>query len=90
MTVKNGDMPAMPVFNSDGFISNNESGSLSGEGMGLTKREQFAMAAMQGILSSKHYLDFCNESKRNDKSNAAAEIATKHADALLDELERTK
>lgn len=46
----------------------------------LTKREKFAMAAMQGILSSIKYVP-------NDEGvkNIASQ-ATKQADALLNEL----
>lgn len=73
--IKNGDLPAMPI-------------ELSGFGQyapeahaGLTKREMFAMAAMQG---------FCqiNLTFKNKQSLAAQAVEV--ADALLAELERTK
>lgn len=59
----------------------------------LTKREQFAMAAMQGILASEYYGDFCNDGNKhtgNTRQSGAAASAVAHADALLAELERTK
>jgi len=51
--MKNGDMPVTPVFNDHGKIQSfrDAEGNLS-MATGLTKREAFAMAAMQGILSS--------------------------------------
>jgi hypothetical protein len=46
--MRNADMPAMP---SDDVYAN--SGDLIARGgIGLTKREAFAMAAMQGLLAS--------------------------------------
>ena len=47
---------------------------------GLTKREEFAKAAMQGM---------CGDSSRDGSHQAFAEDAVKFADALLAELERT-
>ena len=47
---------------------------------GLTKREMFAMAAMQGILT---------RSANTDRSSIAR-YSVEYADALLTELERTK
>ena len=74
--MKNGDLPAMPI-ELNGF------GQFAPEAyIGLTKREMFAMAAMQGLIAS----DTCgtlHEPRR-------AELAVKQADALLAELERTK
>ena len=74
MSIKNGDLPAMPI-------------ELNGFGLyepaaytGLTKREQFAMAAMQGILA-------CDNS---EFTHIAAQRAVEFANALLAELERTK
>ena len=75
----NGDTPAMPVVTEAYEYLESE---------GLTKREQFSMAAMQGILASKWYGDFTGSSQYDDKPDAAAEMAVKHADALLAELEK--
>jgi hypothetical protein len=45
MTIKNGDLPAMPTQVNGGDLYG-----------GLTKREQFAMAAMQSLIASlPHY-----------------------------------
>jgi hypothetical protein len=76
--IKNADTPANPTHysnftnahgGSDEFYSNNE---------GLTKREAFAMAAMQGIIAS----DVENVYTTTD----IAEISVTQADALLKEL----
>lgn len=80
--MKNGDMPAMPVFNDCGQVSQVESGCLYGDGMGLTKREYFAALAMQGLLAS--------DVNANLHQNDCVNIAVKHADALLAELEKDK
>lgn len=74
MTIKNGDMPASPSMkgNSFGKAANT---TFHPEG-GLTKREQFAMAAMQG---------FCADGGMDPQKipQGAVEVA----DALLKELE---
>jgi len=74
-TMKNADMPAMPI-------------ELSGFGLyapeahyGLTKREMFAMAAMNGSMS--------NPDDRYTYEQMA-KYSVEYADALLAELERTK
>ena len=47
------------------------------------------MAAMQGILSSKYYGELCDESTtKNTNIEGCADMAVKHADALLKELEK--
>jgi len=76
MATKNGDLPAMPttIFQQIGDIAECHSAG------GFTKREQFAMAAMQGLCATGQYGDFQH----------VAEDACKAADALLAELERTK
>jgi hypothetical protein len=75
--MKSGDLPAMPQTNSDSMCM--QTGAPKPMHSGLTKREMFAMAAMQGILS-------CDNS---EFTNVAAISAVAHADALLAELERT-
>ena len=55
MNVNNGDMPAMPIFDSDGFTTQVYDSDYA---VGLTKREHFAGLAMQGILSSSFIGDF--------------------------------
>lgn len=78
MSIKNGDLPAMPLYDMP-LDSRSAANWLTGGLCGLTKREQFAMAAMQGIVS--------NMLMRPDD---VAEKAVKYTDALLAELERTK
>lgn len=80
--MKNGDMPASPCGESyktqqypgGDWIHNKKSALHSG----LTKREMFAMAAMQGILS--------NPNDRYTYDQLAGH-AVNYADALLAELE---
>ena len=79
--MKNGDMPAMPVFSDSGAVTTNY-GFLSGEGMGLTKREYFAAMAMQGLMSA--------DVEASLHQNDCAKIAVAHADALLAELEEER
>ena len=78
MTIKNADVPAMPVDRCDADAI--ESGIQVFSGM--TKREMIAMAAMHGMLanSSARYADY----------KYMAQNAVTAADALLAELERTK
>ena len=78
MTIKNGDMPAMPVDRCDADAIEAGIQVFSG----LTKREMMAMAAMRGLLSKHGDDDY-------DRCNIA-KYAVEHADALLAELERTK
>jgi len=86
MTIKNGDLPAVP--------SNIDAQTLACVGRmdsmedyyrqqaGLTKREYFAMTAMQGLLVN---------AERNSLSfDTVHTQAVKCADNLLEELERTK
>lgn len=51
--MNNGDCPASPIFNEHGFVGNwdvlKDPSNATG---GLTKREAFAMAAMQGAMST--------------------------------------
>lgn len=85
--IENKDRPIsathyMQLTNSHGGID-----EFYSEDKGLTKREYFAGLAMQGIISSKYYADFCNENAGVDNDCAAAKMAVIHADALLKELE---
>jgi hypothetical protein len=84
MTIKNGDLKAM-LNNIDAQILTCLCGLISTSSHHnprdtITKREQFAMATMQSILS-------CDSS---EFTNVAAISAVSHADALLAQLERTK
>jgi hypothetical protein len=81
--IKNGDLPAMPAIT----LSEVESNSglkyeLKTECVGLTKREQFAMAAMQGIMA--------NASGGYSSFEYLSQDAVAVADALLAELEKSK
>ena len=71
----NADMPAMPI-ELNGFRKCAQESYT-----GLTKREMFAMAAMQGICA--------NSSDRYTYEQLAGH-AVAHADALLKQLEQTK
>ncbi len=55
--------------------------------IGLTKREAFAMAAMQGLLSAG--MPLRNPEGKNHQEVVALS-ATQYADALLDELAKVK
>lgn len=82
--MKNSDMPAMPMVNSDGFPSTAEcvlEDRIGTRCDGLTKREHFAGLALQGTLSNP-----------NLRTGVSLEKIVKHsvavADALLQELEK--
>jgi hypothetical protein len=64
--------PAFPLISNEGFIIN----------AGLTKREFFAVMAMQAIISNKDGLDI--------KIERIVESAVDTADALIEELSKTK
>ena len=75
MKKTNGNLPAMPVRGN----CVDASGAYCGDvvySSGLTKREQFAMAAMQGILA------------KGGSGKLVSERAVEYADELLAELER--
>ena len=77
MTAKNGNLPAMPQTNADNLCM--QTGTAKAEHAGLSKREMFAMAAMQGILANSSNL-----------MSYAARDAVLMADELLTQLEATK
>lgn len=68
--MSNGEHPAYPI---ESAINAGDSAAF-----GLTKREAFAMAAIQGICGREYYMT----------PEEAAEIAIKTADALLKALEQ--
>ena len=81
--MKNADMPAMPQSaKNDGYGCNYGSGFLQVP-TGLTKREMFAMHAMQGILANlaRNYIGY------TDWEKLLAENSVKAADSLLLELD---
>lgn len=77
------DEPAFPGKASV-FVGGSSAHVASG-GTGLTKRELFAMAAMQGILSSSR--DIFYKDRPISNSFEAAALAVHYADALLAALE---
>ena len=85
--MKNSDMPAMPMgrTNSGGYWLKRDLDDGYAEqckpAFGLTKREMFAMAAMNGIMS--------NSNDRYTYEQLAGH-AVAQADALLSELEKQK
>ena len=82
--MKNSDMPAMPQSaTKDGYACNYGENSDTQVPTGLTKREMFAMHAMQGITSN----EFGNYTGVNWAKDIADE-SVKLADALLAELEK--
>lgn len=87
--MKNADMPAMPVSN-DELASALELGADGSKG--LTKREMFAMNAMQGILSNSGGVIQGNNYSGTGWCNSSADDLAKWsidcADALLKELEK--
>lgn len=58
------------------------------EAQGLTKREQFAMAAMQGILSSPLETDKLSHAANKSLKMFVVEQAVAIADALLAKLDK--
>lgn len=83
--MKNGDLPAMPIQLTDdmtGIINAPEAfDNYMDVFSGLSKREMFAMAAMQGYCADGG-LDYCFKT--------IAESAVGVADSLLAELEKSK
>ena len=86
MTIKNGDLPAMPLYTNSGEIINaydlEDMITNFNVSYGLTKREQFAAMAMQGMLA--------NGTGYDNNAEILAAYAVSNADALLAELNLTK
>jgi len=80
MAKNNGDMPASPIFDSDGEATSHSTWCE----LGLTKREHFAGLALQGILSSEYVSSFCKEDTVCPA--AVSKAAVSYADSLLREL----
>jgi len=86
--MSNGNMPANPVKGCDGtFIDDNEDNAQwlkqCKPSTGLTKREAFAMAAMQGLCANQYFIANRDSSYKEIASNAKF-----MADALLKELDK--
>lgn len=94
--MKNADLPAMPMFSVDakpGMVrvkGGDKSDSVATAG--LTKREMFAMHAMQGILSNSGGVIQANSMSGtgwcNCDASGFAQWSLECADSLLAELEK--
>jgi hypothetical protein len=85
--MKNADLPAMPnPVDTIYDTIHNDSAGYGKASIGLTKREMFAMNAMQAMLSSRHVNDF--NASDADFNNELFSKAVGYADALLKELEK--
>ena len=85
MKLSNSDLPAMPC----GVLQDGHNAGHYPLNTGLTKREQFAMAAMQGILSGAMGDSALHETPEEWVKDVV-ESSAEFADALLAELERSK
>jgi hypothetical protein len=83
--MKNADMPAMPTSPN----SNDPEWAAARTG-GLTKREMFAMAAMQGMLSHPDVIHANDDEEHETIAHAVAANAVLMADVLLSKLELSK
>ncbi len=72
MTIKNGDLPAMPVEEGHLYQSRCDNGSWALGALGLTKREMFAITALQGLLACKS-----DKAVMNDLVSYAVSVADK-------------
>lgn len=91
--MNNADMPAMPLtgdaYRDFAGYDGTRNTSYNPECQGMTKREQFAMAAMQGMLANKYVQDF-NGGESPNNPYALTIKAVAYADALLKALEESK
>lgn len=86
--MNNGDLPAAPILgDTEAFVLFLDK-IKGGNNYGLTKRETFAMAAMQGILSNPYLMEaLINRCQGVDTSKLNKEvvrIAYLHADIALE------
>ena len=85
--MKNADIPAMPV---NSFLKEGDLAVSTNEFQGLTKREMFAMNAMQGILSNSGGViqgnNYSGTGWCNSSADDLAKLSVECADALLKEL----
>lgn len=91
--MNNANKPAMPQSaTKDGYACNYGNETDAQVPTGLTKREMFAMHAMQGILSNSGGVIQANSMSGtgwcNYDANGLAELSLECADALLSELEK--
>jgi len=84
-----GNEPAMPITSTHGFPTHLKNLNIDGTcAIGLTIRQQFAMAAMQGLLSNNDLIDGVKEESSVPEICAIMSVAC--ADALIAELNRTE
>ena len=84
--MNNSDMPANSTTLE---VSNRyEEGYYDKVALGLTKREAFAMAAMQGLLANSHIADVLTSGLKIDVEAVLTSSSVRYADALLKELEK--
>lgn len=85
--MSNGDKPAYPVSITEhtGFSPTHEKIYTTNVDGGLTKREMFAMAAMQGLLSG--HSEYFHGNGPVMIPEMVAKHAVEYADALLKQLE---
>ena len=88
--MKNADMPAMPQVVTEDSRGNGLVGShMEEEWQGLTKREMFAMNAMQALIPVYWDQETLHDyGTASDLVKCMMETAVEHADALLAELEK--
>ena len=79
--MKNSEQPInpMPHQNQDGTIQHDVY-------FGLTKREYFAVKAMQGLLSNPEWMEEFKGEKYLMRSDIVAEVAIETADTILAKL----
>ena len=80
--MKNGDIPANPIIDKHGYVRKSDF-DCEQRCYGLTKREHFAIEAMQGLLASERP-NYSSDPEGN------ARMALENADALLKALENDK
>lgn len=82
---KLGNQPAYPTPAIIGDLETGASYEISCIG-GLTKREEFAKAAMEGLLSNPNFINVSTkiaEEKNTDPHQVLTQCAVVHADSLL-------
>lgn len=89
--MKNGNKPAYPCEGTeyDGEFCGMQTSDNTGVYGGLTKREMFAMAAMQGLLAKEGWVERISSEAVTEHSLAGnvANASIKIADELLKQLE---
>jgi len=81
----NGNTPANPVSGADNIPFNTSQGWPGNLTTGLTKREAFAMAAMQGLVGNEYLM---KDAYKTDSFGEFSTIAVAFADNLLAELDK--